>query len=82
MVAETQPPSRLIGPRQARLRRVMLMFLPTIGLFLYCLLSSNLYSGTEILIAGIVMIQLLVLSNMKRKARDAHPLVHDSGVAI
>jgi hypothetical protein len=38
----------------------MLMFLPTIGLFLYCLLSDNLYSGTEILIGGIVMIQLLM----------------------
>ncbi len=64
-----------IGPRQARLRRVLFMFLPTVGLFLYFLLSDNLYSGTEILIAGIVMIQLLVLSNMKRKARNSQPLV-------
>ena len=64
-----------IGPRQARLRRVLIMFVPTIGLFLYCLLSDNLYSGTEILIGGIVMIQLLVLSNMKKKARNSQPLV-------
>ena len=64
-----------IGPRQARLRRNLLMFTPTISLFLYCLLSDNLYSGTEILIGGIVMIQLLVLSNMKRKARNSQPLV-------
>jgi hypothetical protein len=64
-----------IGPRQARLRRVMIMFVPTVGLFLYCLLSDNLYSGTEILIGGIAMIQLLVLSNMKRRARNSQPLV-------
>ena len=64
-----------IGPRQARLRRNLLMFTPTIGLFLYCLLSDNLYSGTDILIGGIVMIQLLVLSNMKKKARNSQPLV-------
>jgi hypothetical protein len=64
-----------IGPRQARLRRNLLMFTPTVSLFLYCLLSDNLYSGTEILIGGIVMIQLLVLSNMKKKARNSQPLV-------
>jgi hypothetical protein len=64
-----------IGPRQARLRRVLIMFIPTVGFFLYCLLSDNLYSGTEILIGGIMMIQLLVLSNMKKKARNSQPLV-------
>jgi hypothetical protein len=64
-----------IGPRQARLRRVLIMFVPTIGFFLYCLLSDNMYSGMEILIGGIVMIQLLVLSNMKRKARNSQALV-------
>ncbi len=64
-----------IGPRQARLRRVLIMFTPTVGFSLYCLLSDNLYSGTEILIGGIVMIQLLVLSNMKKKARNSQPIV-------
>ena len=64
-----------IGPRQAQLRRVLIMFIPTVGFFLYCLLSDNLYSGTEILIMGIVMIQLLVLSNMKKRARNSQPLV-------
>jgi hypothetical protein len=64
-----------IGLRQARLRRVMLMFVPTVGFFIYCLLSDNLYSGTEILIGGMVMIQMLVLSNIKRKARNSQPLV-------
>ena len=38
-------------------------------------ISDNLYSGTEILIVGIVMIQLLVLSNMKKRARNSPPLV-------
>jgi len=64
-----------IGRRQARLRRVLIMFVPTIGFFLYCLLSGNLYSGMEILIGRIVMIQLLVLSRMKRKARNSPSLV-------
>lgn len=64
-----------IGPRHARLNRVLLLFLPSIGIFLYCLLSDNLYSGTEILIGGIVMIQLLILSNTKRKARNSDPVV-------
>lgn len=64
-----------IGPRQARLGRVVIMFVPTIGFFIYCLLSDNMYSGMEILIGGIVMIQLLVLSKMKRKARNSQALV-------
>gem|GEM_PF-4559650 len=64
-----------VGPRQARLRRVLFMFLPTIGFFIYCVASDNLYSGMEILIGGIAVIQLLVLSNRKRKARNSHPLV-------
>jgi len=51
------------------------MFLPTIGFFIYCVASDNLYSGMEILIGGIAVIQLLVLSNRKRKARNSHPLV-------
>jgi hypothetical protein len=71
-----------IGPRQARLRRNLLMFTPTISLFLYCLLSDNLYSGTEILIGGIVMIQLLVLSNMKKRARNSQPLVRFMTVGL
>ncbi len=56
----------------------LLMFFPTIGYFVYCLLSDNLYSGTEILIGGIVMIQLLVLSKLKKKAsypKDSRPKI-------